>query len=278
MTNEERSSRIREKQKSVEQRPSKTPLQSSSKKLEMDRKLARPSVEPDSKIRETKSGKKSVEKDHKRQLNGKKGAPLNFKELLAVAERNKHGGGAVLQPGLDRGSSLKNNGNNEESGNVKKKTSEDKFTKQNKSAKHKETTVADSKRSAKPEPNGKSLPSVKDSSIKKDLKRSSGFVNGSSERKLPSKTASSNGATTSDRKTSRSKSSYSIMERTVKEPHLGQKRDRATLKRKRNPYLPDDLDDFIDDGSGDDDDDDAPDVSKYIREIFGYDRRRFVHF
>lgn len=274
MTTEQQSSRINEKQKPSDQISSKTPHQSSSKKLEADRKLGRPSMEPDSKNRDMKS-KKTVETVCKGQPNAKKGAPLNFKELLAAAERNKNGG-AILQSGLDGGNSLKNSGSNGESSNVKKKSLEDKSVKQEKSAKHEKTTVTtDSKRLTKSVPNGKSLPSVKDSSIKKDFKSSSGLVNGSREKKLASKTSSSIGATSGNEKISHSKYSNSTVERrSVKELRLGQKRDRAELKRKRNPYV-DEMDDFIDDGD-DDDDDEVPDVSKYIREIFGYDKTRLV--
>lgn len=78
-------------------------------------------------------------------------------------------------------------------------------------------------------------------------------------------------AISSDRKLSNPKCNNPAIERRpVKAAHLGQTRDRANLKRKRNPYE-DEMDDFIDDGEGED----GPDVSKYIREIFGYDRTRF---
>ncbi|KAJ7370974.1 Protein SPT2 [Desmophyllum pertusum] len=87
--------------------------------------------------------------------------------------------------------------------------------------------------------------------------------------------SSSAGAAASHGKLSNSKyNNPSSDRRPVKEGHLGLKRDRVDLKRKRNPYL-DEMDDFIDDGDDDDEDDDAPDVSKYIREIFGYDKSRF---
>ena len=275
MTTDQQSSRIKEKQKPSDHRSSKTPQQSSSKRLEKDRNLAGPPCKADSKNRDIKS-KKPVEKVRKGQPNAKKGGPLNFKELLAAAERNKNGG-ASLQCGLDHGNSLKRS--NGESSNIKKRSSEDKLVKQDKSAKHekkKVTVNTDSKRLTKSVPNGKSLPSVKDSSVKKDLKRSSGLVNGSREGQLTSKLSSSVGATSNDRKISNSKDNKTInMERRpVKGPHLGQKRDRAKLKRKRNPYV-DEMDDFIDDGD-DGDDDDVPDVSKYIREIFGYDKTRLV--
>ena len=79
-------------------------------------------------------------------------------------------------------------------------------------------------------------------------------------------------AISSERKLSNPKfNNPGIERRPVKAAHLGQTRDRANLKRKRNPYE-DEMDDFIDDGEGDD----VPDVSKYIREIFGYDKTRFV--
>jgi len=267
--NEQRSSRVNEKQKLSEHKASKTPhRQSSSRTSEVDRKLIRPSMESDSKKGDTKS-KKPVKKAHKNQINGKKGAPLNFKELLAAAERNKLGGTKFQS--TEQGNSSKHSGRNGESSNIK--SLEEKIVKQDKSVKHSKTTVsADSKRLSKSVPNGKSLPSGKDSSMKRDVKRSQGLVNGSRERPLEMKTKTSMGAITSDRKLGNPKYNNAAIERRpVKAAHLGQSRDRASLKRKRNPYE-DEMDDFIDDGEGEDE----PDVSKYIREIFGYDKSRFV--
>lgn len=274
--NEQRSSRVNEKQKLSEQKASRTPHgQSSSKTSKTNRKLIRPSLEPDSKNREMKS-KKPVEKVHKNQVNGKKGAPLNFKELLAAAERNKLGG-TKLQSAVEQGNSSENSGSNGESSNIKKSSLEEKFVKQDKNVKHNKTIVStDSKRSSKSVPNGKSLPSVKDSSIKKDLKRSPGLVNGSREKPLAMEKTTTMGAISGDRKLSNpSYNNPAIERRPVKAAHLNQRRDRANLKRKRNPYM-DEMDDFIDDGDEDGDGDDVPDVSKYIREIFGYDKSRFV--
>lgn len=283
-TNDEQPSRINEKQKPSEYRaPSKTPHQSSSKKSEKDR--MRTSLEADSKNGDTKS-KKPAERVRKSQANAKKGGgPINFKELLAAAERNKNGGPKIkLKSVLEHGrNSSKNSGSNDdESSRVKKRSSDDKFVSTGqdiKSTKHEKATVkVDSKRSTTKSraPNGKLLPSVENSSVKQDLKRSSGLVNGSREKQLASKMSSSAGAAASHGKLSNSKyNNPSRDRRPVKEGHLGLKRDRADLKRKRNPYL-DEMDDFIDDGDDDDEDDDAPDVSKYIREIFGYDKSRFV--
>lgn len=267
--NEQRSSRVNEKQKPSEQKASKAlHHQSSSRTSDADRKLKRPSLEPESKNRDTKS-KKLAEKARKNQVNGKKGAPLNFKELLAAAERNKFGG-TKLQSVVEQHNS-KSSGSNGESSNIKKRSLEEKIVKQDKTVKHNKTTVStDSKRSSKSVPNGKSLPSVKDSSMKKELKRPPGLVNGSREKPLEMKTSMR--AISSERKLSNPKfNNPGIERRPVKAAHLGQTRDRANLKRKRNPYE-DEMDDFIDDGEGDD----VPDVSKYIREIFGYDKTRFV--
>ena len=65
--------------------------------------------------------------------------------------------------------------------------------------------------------------------------------------------------------------SPSVERQLVKERQLYRQKERMLLKRKRNPYM-DEMDDFIDD----EDVDDPADVSKYIKEIFGYDRSRFV--
>jgi len=269
--NEQQSGRVNEKQKLSEHKASKTPhRQSSSRTSEADRKPTRPSLKPDSKNRDTKS-KKPVEKVQKNPVNGKKGAPLNFKELLAAAERNKLGG-TKLQSVVEQGNGSKKSGSNGESSNIKKRSLEEKIVKQDNTGKHKNTTVStDSKRPSKSVPNGKSLPSGKDSSMKKDFKRSPGLVNGSREKPLEMKTKTSMGAISSDRKLGNPKyNNPAIERRPVKAAHLGQSRDRVKLKRKRNPYK-DEMDDFIDDGEGED----VPDVSKYIREIFGYDKTRF---
>ena len=268
--NEQRSSKVNEKEKRSEQKASKAlHHQSSSRTSEADRKQKRPSQEPEGKNRDMKS-KMPAEKVRKNLVNGKKGAPLNFKELLAAAERNKHGG-TKLQSVVEQHNSSKNSGSNGESSNIKKRSLEEKIVRQDKTVRRNETTVStDSKRSSKLVPNGKSLPSVKDSSVKKDLKRSSGLVNGSREKPLEMKT--SKGPISSDRKLSNPKyNNPAIERRPMKAAHLGQTRDRVNLKRKRNPYE-DEMGDFIDDGEGED----VPDVSKYIREIFGYDRTRFV--
>ena len=270
--NEQRSSRVTEKQKLSEKKVSKTPHhQSSSRTSEADRKPIRPSLEPSSKNRDTKS-KKPVEKVRKNQVNGKKGAPLNFKELLAAAERNKLGG-PKLQSVVEQHNSSKNNGSNGKSSSIKKRGLEEKIVKQDKTVKHNKTAVStDSTRPSKSVPNGKSLPSGKDSSMKKDLKRSPGVVNGSREKPLEKKTKTSLGTILSDRKLGNPRyNNPAIERRLVKAAHLSQSRERANLKRKRNPYE-DEMDDFIDDGEGED----APDVSKYIREIFGYDKTRFA--
>jgi len=275
-TNEQRSSKINAKQKHSEQKASKAPhRQSSSRTSETDRKGIRTPLEPDSRNRDTKS-KKPVDKVRKNQVNGKKGTPLNFKELLAAAERNKLGG-TKLGSAIEEGNSSKKSGSNGESSNIKKRSLQEKqaIVKQDKTVKNNKTTVsADSKRLSKSVPNGKLLPSTKDSSIKKDLKRSPGLANGSRQNPLGMKTKASMGAISSDRKLGNPVyNNPAIERRPVKAAYLGQRdrtRDRA-MKRKRDPYE-DEMDDFIDDGEGED----VPDVSKYIREIFGYDKTRFV--
>lgn len=273
-TTGEQPERKNEKQKTSEHRDTKTPHRPSSKKPDTDK--TRQSLEPVNKSSDLDS-KKPV---HRGQANVKKGtAPMDFKALLAVAERNKNGG-AKLPPVLEQKSSVKQERSKEgERHHVKKGTelkqgkfvsTEDRAVKEGNTNGQKE-----SKKTSKLQVKGvagKMLSSMADSSIKQDLKRPSGLVIGSTEKGLVSKASSSLAVSANHGKLNKSKGTTHLSndKRPVKEGHAGKRRDREALKRKRNPYM-DDMDDFIDDGDGDD-----IDVSKYIKEIFGYDRSRFV--
>ena len=267
--NEKRSSRTNEKQKPLDQRASKKLQPSSSKRTETD--TIRPSQVADNKNGATKS-KTSVGKVHKSQKNAKKDAPLSFKDLLAAAERNRNGG-AQSHSAVEH-DSAKKKASDRESSHDKKKRVEDKLTGtgRDKSTKREQTTVSrDAKRPSKLVANGngvkaKPSSSAEGSRIKQDLKKSSGLLNGSKERLTGKKSSTVGGAASNSKRRN-----PSIERRPVKERQLSHKMERALLKRKRSPYM-DEMDDFIDD----EDVDDGPDVSKYIKEIFGYDKSRFA--
>lgn len=264
MINGKQSTRIlNEKQKNSDQRASKKLQVSSSKNTDRDR--TRPSQEADGKNGVTKSKSSSA----------KKGAPLSFKDLLAAAERNKNGS-ALLKSSVQNVSSAKKKESDKESNHVKKESLEDKFTNpaQDKRTKHPKTVpTRDSKTSSKLATNDsrvKAKPSSSTQSLrmkeKQDSKQSLGLLSRSKEH-LVSKKNSTIAPIPSNSK----HISPSVERQLVKERQLYHQKERMLLKRKRNPYM-DEMDDFIDD----EDVDDPADVSKYIKEIFGYDRSRFV--
>jgi len=288
MTSREHSDKKNEKQKAFEHVDTKTPHQPSSKKPDTDR--TRCSLERGSK-NTALSSKKSDQKSHG---SGKKSGPLDFKALLAMAEKNKNGGAKIL-PSSEHVSSVKQEERKEGERhiNVKKSSLEqDKVvdTGHGKTLKDGKTCgQMQSKESSKKQDKGNAgkKSSVGDSHAKQDLKRSSGLVNGNKEKELSSKASSSVNGSREKGLVSKASSSIPasashgkllsnskgthprIDRRPPKEGQFGKRRDRDALKRKRNPYV-DDLDDFIDDGDGDD-----VDVSKYIKEIFGYDKSRY---
>lgn len=253
---------LNEKQKNSDQRASKKLQVSSSKNTDRDR--TRPSREADGKNGVTKSKSSSA----------KKGAPLSFKDLLAAAERNKNGS-ALLKSSVQNVSSVKKKESDKESNHVKKESLEDKFTNpaQDKRTKHPKTVpTRDSKTSSKLATNDsrvKVKPSSSTQSLrmkeKQDSKQSLGLLSRSKEH-LVSKKNSTIAPIPSNSK----HVSPSVERQLVKERQLYHQKERMLLKRKRNPYM-DEMDDFIDD----EDVDDPADVSKYIKEIFGYDRSRF---
>ena len=264
MINGKQSTRIlNEKQKNSDQRASKKLQASSSKNTDRDR--TRLSQEADGKNGVTRSKSSSA----------KKGAPLSFKDLLAAAERNKNGS-ALLKSSVQNVSSAKKKESDKESNHVKKESLEDKFTNpaQDKRTKHPKTVpTRDSKTSSKLATNDsrvKAKPSSSTQSLrmkeKQDSKQSLGLLSRSKEH-LVSKKNSTIAPIPSNSK----HISPSVERQLVKERQLYRQKERMLLKRKRNPYM-DEMDDFIDD----EDVDDPADVSKYIKEIFGYDRSRFV--
>lgn len=257
-----------EKQKVSERKDSKTTCQTSSKKPDRTRH----SLEPVTKNCDSNSKKSSS----KGQGSMKRGAPMDFKALLAVAEKNKNGG-AKLPPVFEHERSVKQGGSKVEGGGAKNGSLEQSKVVnrgQGKTVKDRKTTgQMHEKRSSKlqaKEVADKALSSVGNSKSRQDLKRSKGLVSASREKGLALKASSS----VNQGKLSSSKVVHPNNDRwPVKEGQHGKRRERDTLKRKRNPYMEDldDMDDFIDDGDGDE-----VDVSKYIREIFNYDKSRFV--
>lgn len=263
--NGKQSSRIlNEQQKTSEQRASKMVQPSSSKNTDRDR--TRPCRKAD--------GKNSITKS---KSSTKKGAPLSFKDLLAAAEHNKNGGGggAQLKSAVQNMSCAKSKESDRESSHIKKASCEGKSTNagQDKRTKHQNTVLnSNSKRPSKLAANDsrvKTKPSSSTASLrmkqKQDLKQASGLLSGSKEH-LGCKKISALAPIASNSK----HISPSVERQLVKERQLHRQRERMLLKRKRNPYM-DEMDDFIDD----EDVEDSADVSKYIKEIFGYDRSRF---
>ena len=254
----------------------KTPHQPSSKKPVVDR--MRQSLDPVNKNSELNS-KKSVEKVKKGKGNVKKGPPMDFKALLAIAERNKNGN-VKLQSLEEHGSSVKQQESKEGKGRVKQSSKSSEQGKMlnpahAKALKEEKTNgQMQSKERSKLKEKGipdKTLPSMGDRKLKHDSKQS-GLANGSRVKGLGSKISSSITHSASHTgKLINSKTFHPSNERQpIKERHLSRKKHLDTLKRKRSPF-DDEMNDFIDDGDGDD-----VDVSKYIKEIFGYDRTRFV--
>ena len=260
-----------EKQKVSEHRDSKTTYQTSSKKPDTDR--TRHSLEPVAKNADSNSKKSSS----KGQGSVKKGAPMDFKALLAAAERNKNGS-AKLLPVFEHGRSVKQEVNKLEGGGARKgslEQSESVSRGQSRTLKDGKTKagqmhVNGSSKLHVKEVAGKASSSIGDSNSKQNLKRSTGLLSANREKGLALKASSS----VNQGKLSNPKVVHPNNDRRpMKEGQLGKRRERDTLKRKRNPYRDDlnDMGDFIDDGDGED-----VDVSKYIKEIFGYDRSRFV--
>lgn len=259
-----------EKQKVSEHKDSKTTCQTSSKKPDRTRHSSEPVTK--------NPGSNSKKSFSKGQGSMKRGAPMDFKALLAVAEKNKNGS-AKLPPVFEHGQSVKQEGNKVEGGGATKGSLEQSKVVnrgQGKIVKDRKTTgQMHEKGSLKLQAKkvaDKALSSVGDSKSRQDLKRSTGLMSGTASREKGLALKASSSA--NQRKLSSSKVVPPNNDRwPVKKRQLGKRRERDTLKRKRNPYMEDldDMDDFIDDGDGDE-----VDVSKYIKEIFGYDRSRFV--
>ena len=276
--------------KQNDHRSTKQPQKITSKKFERDK--TRQSLEPVSKSSEVGSSSRKV---HKGPVKDKKGPPMDFKALLAVAERNKNGG-AKLSTAMAQGIIKKHEEKSDEEEHVRKKEERvkkkgehtkksDRSSEQRKVLKTKQ--ASSSKPVSKSKTNGqmhsegslqfkgegipgKSQPSRHVQDSKQDLKHSE-LVNVRRKTGIERQTVPSMGASTSHRKLVSSKTIRPNNDRMLmRERHFQQRRDRDNLKRKRNPFE-DEMDDFIDDGDGEE-----VDVSKYIKEIFGYDKTRFV--
>lgn len=276
--------------KQNDHRSTKQPQKITSKKFEGDK--ARPSLEP---VNKTSEGSSSSRKVHKRPGKDKKGPPMDFKALLAMAERNKDGGGK-LSTAMAQGGSKKHEKKSDVEEHVRKKEErvkkkEEHVKKSDRSSGQRKVLETKQASSRKPVSKGKTngqmhskgslqfkgegtpgktQPSRQVQDSKQDLKHLE-LVNARRQTGIERKTLPSMEASTSHRKSVSSKTIQPNNDRMLmREGHVPKRRDRENLKRKRNPFE-DEMDDFIDDGDGEE-----VDVSKYIKEIFGYDRTRFV--
>lgn len=275
-TTEKHPDRNNEKQKVSKHRDVKTTHQPTSKKPDTDQ--ARHSVEHGSKNGDYASQKSS----HKGQRNITKGGtvPVNFKALLAMAERNKNGG-FKLPPVSGHETSMKQDGNKLGEGKLKKSHLEqnkvvnrgqDKTVMNAKTSRQTHPKPVSSKLQVK-EVTSKASSSFGNCNANQDLKRPEKLANGTRDKELASKASSALATSAKQGKLWNSNATCpSNYRHSVNEAHLRHRGNRDSLKRKRKPYRNevDDMDDFIDDGDGED-----VDVSKYIKEIFGYDRSRF---
>ena len=220
---------------------------------------------------------------------------MDFKALLAMAERNKDGGGR-LSTAVAQGSSKKHEEKSDVEEHVRKKEErvkkkEEHMKKSDRSSGQRKVLETKQASSSKPVSKGKTngqmhskgslqfkgegipgktQPSRQVQDSKRDLKHLE-LVNARRQTGIERKTLPSMAASTSHKKSVSSKTIRPNNDRMLmREGHVPKRRDRENLKRKRNPFE-DEMDDFIDDGDGDE-----VDVSKYIKEIFGYDRTRFV--
>ena len=274
--------------KQNDHRSTKQPQKITSKK----RDKSRPSLEPVNKTSEVSSSSRKV---HKRPGKDKKGPPMDFKALLAMAERNKDGG-AKLSTAVVQESSKKHEEKSDVEEHVRKKEErvkkkEEHMKKSDRSSGQRKVLETKQASSSKPMSKsktngqmhskgslqfkgegipGKTQPSRQVHDSKRDLKHSE-LVNVRRQTGIERKTLPSMATSTSHRKSVSSKTIQPNNDRMLmREGHVPKRRDCDNLKRKRNPFE-DEMDDFIDDGDGEE-----VDVSKYIKEIFGYDRTRFV--
>lgn len=213
---------------------------------------------------------------HKGKGKTKATGPMDFKSLLAMAEKNKSGGGRVLQQDIR----VKNEQNKGEEG-------EKPGQKDRKLLNGQRKTLADRTSNGqvnlkgvtklKVRDTGKALASKDDSKSKQLCKRPGPLVNGIKGKQMDRKVSSTHTPSGNLGKLKQGVVTHPGKDRRIlSKGAIGIERDRGMLKRKRNPYMDmDDIDgddDFIDDGEVEQE----VDVSKCIKEIFGYDRSRFV--
>ena len=273
--------RNNEKQKVSKHRDVKTTHQPTPKKPDTDE--TRHSAKPGSRNGDYASQKSS----HKGQRNITKGGtmPMNFKALLAMAERNKNGS-FKLPPVSGHETNRKQDGNKLGEGKLNKghleqnkvvNRGQDKTVKNAKTSRQTHPKPGSSKLQVK-EVTSKALSSIGKYNANQDLKRPEKLANGTREKGLASKASSALATSAKQGKLLNSNATCPSNYRyrhSVNEAHFGHRGNRDSLKRKRKPYRDDvdDMGDFIDDGDGEE-----VNVSKYIKEIFGYDRSRLVSF
>ncbi|XP_067043016.1 protein SPT2 homolog [Acropora muricata] len=216
--------------------------------------------------------KKSI---HKGKGKTKAAGPMDFKSLLAMAEKNKSGGGRVLEQ-ESRVKNEQNKGQDREKPGQKdrrllngpRKTLVDRTS--NGQVNLKGVTKL------KERDTGKALTSKDDSKSKQVCKRPGPSMNGIKDKGMERKVSSTRVPSGNLGKLNQGVIKHPGKDRRIlSKGAIGIERDRGMLKRKRRPYMDmDDIDgddDFIDDGEVEQE----VDISKCIKEIFGYDRSRF---
>ena len=192
----------------------------------------------------------------------KKSGPMNFKDLLAAAEKNKNGESTSNERELKVKSGLAKVTKNVEHGNRTVRKQDTIQERNNLQRTQKESQVT----------NDRNRKSLKDGNTNgKDSQRSLQLKGGGKVRGMQPMTSAADISSKGVGRTSKPADSHPGNQRrpvSSKERHFGRQRDQEMLKRKRDPYE-EEMDDFIDDGA-----EDNVDVSRYIKEIFGYDKSR----
>lgn len=213
---------------------------------------------------------------HKGKGKTKATGPMDFKSLLAMAEKNKSGGERVLE----QESRVKNEQSKGGEGGKRDQKDRNLLNGQRKTLGDRTSNGQVNLKGAtklKVRDTGKALASKDDSKNKQVCKRPGPSLNGCKDKEIERKVSSTHAPSGNLGKLKQGVMTQPGKDRRVlSKGAIGIGRDRGMLKRKRNPYMDmadiDGDDDFIDDGEVDQE----VDISKCIKEIFGYDRSRFV--
>lgn len=259
-----------EKQKVSEHRDTKGAYGKSSQKSETSGMRPLPEVD----IKNVDSSSKKLFQKGKGKA--KASGPLDFKALLAMAEENKNGGGRVLEQERRVKAEQSNVGDGLEKkiGQDEKKfltNGQRKSTVDRKS--NGQVNLQGSSKSQMKDTASKAQSLMADSKTKQVCKRPGPSINGFKDKGVEGKMSSTQAQSESRGKLKHTMRTHPRQDmNSLRGRHIGIRRDRHLQKRKRNEHMDDAYgdDDFIDDGEGEE-----VDVSKYIKEIFGYDRSRF---